>query len=558
MKRLPILAIAFFLLTLSSCKNKSGLFIPTDAVAVVHVNPSSLSSKISWSDIKNSDWFKEMHSLVDDTLTQKVLDNPEAAGMDVKNDFFFFIAQSGSNGYSIIEGNIKDAKLFEGFNLRMNEKNRVQTDGNYKIIMMEDSSSLVAWNDKKFAYIHNRPELGMHNSFGNRREDGNNTNSFGADSLRLVVKSVLNNEGTSLHDDDRFEGLMKETGDVHLWLNSSSVMKSIGGGYTDMMKVSAFQEGNATGAALVFEDGKITIKAKSFLNKELAKLMDKYDSKNISADILKRLPSQNVMGVMATNINPQTVREILKAAGFEGLANSALSKKDVTLDDIFTAVNGQFLFTVSDVQMKDSIMSFPGEDGKLKQTIKVRNPDYTILVASGVNNQASFQKLLDMAISKNGPAPFYYKLSNQWFAAGNKPASVDAFMAGGSNQQPWADKLTGHPFGMYINLQKIFTSHLSEDSTMNAFMIEAAAVWQDIVASGGEIKNGTSTAEFVVNMIDKKTNSLKQLNTFLSRMNDVKNKMMRRNMDDDMHDNMFRDSLASPTKPLRPAIDPAN
>jgi hypothetical protein len=36
--------------------------------------------------------------------------------------------------------------------------------------------------------------------------------------------------------------------------------------------------------------------------------------------------------------------------------------------------------------------------------------------------------------------------------------------------------------------------------------------------TGGEIKDGAMTAEFVVNLIDKKTNSLKQINQYIEQL----------------------------------------
>jgi hypothetical protein len=39
-------------------------------------------------------------------------------------------------------------------------------------------------------------------------------------------------------------------------------------------------------------------------------------------------------------------------------------------------------------------------------------------------------------------------------------------------------------------------------------------MWEDVVVTGGDYKDGVSTGEFTINMVDKKTNSLKQLNRY--------------------------------------------
>lgn len=558
MKRIPILTFtAFLLLALSSCKNKSGLFIPADAVAVFHVAPSSLSSKISWDEIKNSTWFKQMHQHSDDTLVQQIMNNPEASGVDTKNDFFFFMAKRGSGGYNVFEGTIKNAAAFEAVNKKAGRKNTVEKDGDWSMITM-DNNSMVAWNNKKFAYINNMPGMSVQSpvNYGGQR---NNRSNFGADSLRVIVINVLTNDGKSLTDDDRFKSLLKENGDMHFWLNSSAMYSSSMSGMMSMMKIGTLLEGNATAATMNFEDGKMTVKTKSYFGKEMQKLMEKYDSKNISADLLNRIPSQNVLGVIATNINPQTAKEFFKAAGLDGLVNMAFSGQNFTIDDVFAATGGQFLFSVSDVSMKDTTVSFGEmEEGKPTQSIKIRKPDFTFLFATSVAQKPAFEKLLNLATEKMGAAPFAYKLTGNWFAAGNKQTSVDGFLSGAGVKQVWADKITGHPFGMYVDLQKIFRSNLSEDSTVNAFMLESAGVWQDVIATGGEYKNGTSTAEFVVNMVDKKTNSLKQLNAFIDKVNTLNNTRMKRMMEEERNDDRSTDTMASPTLKAPPAVDTAN
>ena len=43
-------------------------------------------------------------------------------------------------------------------------------------------------------------------------------------------------------------------------------------------------------------------------------------------------------------------------------------------------------------------------------------------------------------------------------------------------------------------------------------------MWQDLVITGGEFKNGVATGKFELNLVDKNTNSLKQINQFGTQM----------------------------------------
>jgi hypothetical protein len=150
-----------------------------------------------------------------------------------------------------------------------------------------------------------------------------------------------------------------------------------------------------------------------------------------------------------------------------------------------------------------------------------------VLLALSVNNKASFDKLIGIAQNELNNeegqkllTQVNFKVNNDWFAISNSAETVDKFLAGGNNNVPFADKISGHPFGLYIDIQKIMKSSqptVTEASSLSA--LEASMkLWQDVVMTGGEIKDGAMTAEFVVNLIDKKTNSLKQINQYIEQL----------------------------------------
>ena len=62
MKRVLSTLSLFALLLAVSCKkgDKSGLLVPEDAGVVVHINSPSLSSKLSWEEISQTEWFQEI------------------------------------------------------------------------------------------------------------------------------------------------------------------------------------------------------------------------------------------------------------------------------------------------------------------------------------------------------------------------------------------------------------------------------------------------------------------------------------------------------------------
>ncbi len=82
----------------------------------------------------------------------------------------------------------------------------------------------------------------------------------------------------NLANDDRFASLIKETGDIHYWMNIEQYDNALGR-YMSEIKLSVLPEGNAQamrGNAISFDNGKITMKSKNWYNKELYALMKKH------------------------------------------------------------------------------------------------------------------------------------------------------------------------------------------------------------------------------------------------------------------------------------------
>src|SRR5947209_4927019 len=152
MKRSPFLTVlAGSVLLLASCKsaNKSGLAIPKDAAVVFHINSASLSSKLSWDDIKKTEWFKDAYNESKDSLAKKIMDDPKASGIDAGADFAFFIKKRGRGGFSVFEGSVKDAAAFEALAKKISHQDKVDKDGDWNVMNANDNT-VVTWSGSKF------------------------------------------------------------------------------------------------------------------------------------------------------------------------------------------------------------------------------------------------------------------------------------------------------------------------------------------------------------------------------------------------------------------------
>ncbi len=523
---ISLIAVSLFFTT---CKNsgKTDLPIPKDAVMVMHINTRSLTSKLSWKDIKETNWFQEMAADEKDSVTKKILENPEKSGVDLTSDLAFFMKKQGKGGYMVFEGKLKDADAFETMVTGMKKNITVQKDGDIKYASL-GQTALLTWNGSRFFVINDAPFFAQASPFGNRNY-GNPNSSFTTDSFRLFTKNLLSlNEDNSIGKDDRFKEMMKEKGDVHVFFNTDQYYSSLGGGMMSMLKMNTLFQGNASTMTLNFEEGKIVATSKGYFGKEMAKVMDQFKTKKVEASVINRIPSKDVVGVLAMNVDPAGIREFLKVTGFDGMANGFLGDMGYSLDELLQATNGEFVVAVTDLQMKKQEFIQPAHYQQNTPNRYARSsPDMKILFASSVNDRKSFDKLLGIVKEKMGEGPMQkinYKVSNDWFVAGNNASSVDGFLAGGNNHIPFADKISGHSCGMFVDLQKVFRAFGtdSKNASDSALYLASLNMWQDVEATMGEYKNGTITGNFTINLMDKSMNSLKQINRYAQQLSAAK------------------------------------
>jgi hypothetical protein len=504
--------------------DKHAIAVPKDAAFVFHLNTPSLSTKLSWSEIKATNWFKEMTSKNDDSIAQQLLDNPESSGIDTKADLVFFAKRQGQRGYCVLQGTLKDAAAFEAFNKKTNKEATSAKDGDLNIL--KDNDVTITWNSNRFMYLFDAPWLAKNNRFGMEGMESSSgaSGKLTSDSLVKFAKTLYSLDGdNSLFSDKRFDALIKENGDMHLWINAEQAYSGAMGEVVNMFSgISKLFEGNVTAGTISFDDGKIGMKTKSYYNKDLAKIYEKYKMKNVEASVLKSIPSQNITGVFTFNYPPEGIPELLKLVGADGVANNYLSELNITVADFVKANKGDVLLAVTDFDLKKQTMTVPGMDGKEGGSYTSTRPDLQVLFAASINDRPAFEKMISSLKEKMGDLsgqgglpPISYSLNDKWFAASTSQQQVNQFLAGGDNKWAAASKLAGHPAIFYVDLQKVLKP--MSDST-SAMVNESLKMWEDVLFYGGEINDGAMNSTFEVNLVDKGTNSLKQLNQYIDRM----------------------------------------
>ncbi len=513
--RLSLLA-ALSVLTFASCKktNKEGRFIPKDAAIAVHVNGASLSAKLPWDEVKQNALFQQMYA--DTAITgfiKKALENPENSGIDTKTDMLFFAQKDSSGGIVAFTGTIKDAEKFKLFNLDITKGgSESERDGvNY----ISKYPMCVAWNNKKFVYITDAPQF-------NQQSINTKSRDLGA-----ACKNIFDlKENNSLGEDEKFTMLLKKAGDIHFWMNAEQLNK---GGITNaalsMISLNKLYEGSITTATVNFENGKIIVDTKSYTNKEMTAVYKKMGGKNIDEDMIKRLPSKDVAAVFAMSYKPEGIKDFLKVLGVEGYANMGLAFAGFSMDDFIKANKGDVLIAVTDLKQKNAPYVFSDEPKSTDNSFT--QPD--IIFATSIGDKEAFNLLIKAAEkfgkSAAGDLPIAYNSDGKHFVLGNSKENIAKFSAGPVNNFDFLSKINGHPFGGYINMQFILKSietNFGKDSSAKVFYDASVKMWDNVYMKGGDYEDGGMNSNIEVDLMDKNTNSLKQLNQYLGLISKIK------------------------------------
>ncbi|KAA9039144.1 DUF4836 family protein [Ginsengibacter hankyongi] len=549
-----------FLFTSCSKKNEEGKMIPKNAMFVVQLNTKSLKEKLTWNDIKNSNWYnmaleQSQDKAMSNPEIKKILDNPENSGIDLNSSLVFFVGKNpGTEGEAVLEGSIKNADNFAQFNKSFDSSATVSKDGDLNILKLHDKA-VVAWNDKHFVYAFDASNASSRfNPMNNNT--GNQTNvaplvdkSVG---LAATCKNLFSlKSDSSLAENEKFTKLLKEKGDIHAWVNSEEIMKSSSSlGMLGMLKLDVFFKDNIGTYSVNFDNGKIDINHKGYAGKEFSDFLKKYSGGSINTDMIKNIPSQNVLGVLAINYKPEAIKELIKLMGMDGFLNMYSSQMGFNLDDFVKANKGDLTLAVSDLSIKNG-STINNQAAADSTTPSFTKPDFNVLFSVSIGDKTSFQKLLDAGKKIGGEmgrndTSIAYGQNDKVFAITNHQHFLNDYLAGNANNKyDFIDKLSGHSVGLYIDIHKILSVMANEkinDADKKLLMDESLKLWNNVYVTTGDFKDNALTGHTEINFIDQSTNSLKQLNHYF----DAIAKVEKEKKDKEKSEMKMTDSLIIP------------
>jgi hypothetical protein len=528
------LMVVAIIILFASCNksNTQGKLIPKDAAFVIQVDGKSLSAKLSWQEINQNPLFKDASN--DSTIPaalKALLNNPDSAGIDIASDLLFFAQKDSMGGYLAFEGTIKNKNLFKTFNQQITENGtESEKDG---VNFISKSPLCVGFTKNKFVYVFDAPQMAQMDALTKRmQQDSIDITPSKPRDISATCKAIFAlKDDNSLAKNEKFTRLLKENGDMHFWMNAEKLYK---GSFTNpmmaMVNLDKFYKGSITTATINFDNGKISVAGKSYIGEDLEKIYKKYSGGKISEDMVKRMPGKDIVGLMAISFKPEGIRELLQMTNLDGFANMGLSYAGFTMDDFIKANKGDVLFGVSDLTIKtDSVKyNFPGQDEVSPLREK---PEFNFVFATSIGDKDAFNKLINAGkklgekqLSDSIKAPFAYNSNGTYFTIANNKENADKFLAGANTNADFISKINGQAFGGYLNIHmllKAFENQAAKDSSNKAVYDASLQLWDNILIKGGDFKNGAITQMVEINLVDKTTNSLKQLNQYASKLGEV-------------------------------------
>jgi hypothetical protein len=269
--------------------------------------------------------------------------------------------------------------------------------------------------------------------------------------------------------------------------------------------------------------------------------------------MIKRIPGKDIVALMALNFKPEGIRELVKLTNLDGFVNIGLNSMGFTMDDFIKANKGDIVIGVTDLSLKPDTVTTNFEDQPENKFVKQR-ADFNYIFSAAIADKDAFNKLINAgkkigntAMADSTKVPVAYNSNGTYFALGNTREHVDKFLAGANSSYDFINKINGEPFGGYFNIQAIlnsFSAEVGKDSTGKVVMTESLKMWENVMWKGGNFKDGAITQTAEINLVDKSTNSLKQLNQYAAKMGTLMKEKRRKDKEEMM---VFENSIIPDT-----------
>lgn len=490
---------------LSSCsRNSSDVFnmVPETAMFVVSIHPGQLIEKGKLQEIKI---LKDRTS--ENEISKKILEDPESSGIETNAySTFFSFYDNGLYGCAIMP--LESKTDFETFLSEIAIENELEFEsGNIgKYITKSTEDFMIIYDNDRLMI------LSLMNKFDN------------PDFYDVANSLIEIDKENILKTNKDFNKFLSKQKDINVWFSTNNLEGMPGvGGMGGALDLFGGIKNNYGHAFLDFQNGNMTFSTNLRINQSLMQNFDKYNFLNEDAikELLKYLPSENVLFVGNTNVDPEKIFNVLTFINrdlketIEGLT----AKLELEGEDLKTIFSGEIAFSLNglnipDIETEDLYFSSDNLP--------------SVIFANRISNMKSFKGFLELAKSNaelqekdgyfevlNKGIPVYLLVVDKDLIMSNNKMVILEILENGSAKEnvlksAHTDILTSNPICFYLNLDE---STYTEDMQNFISKKMRGKVEMGMKTFGSSLKSITVSAnieewEFRIDLKDDSVNSL--------------------------------------------------
>jgi hypothetical protein len=507
-------------------------YIPADAAAVLGVDLGKLSNKIAWSVITGSKLYKEMQRRLPDKESADALKGIENAGIDVSNTFYIYTRWDDR----FAGGNIKvalvplnDATLWQAYVTRVFKGAKVQQMQHRSEATLADGMH-AGWTDHLLVIVYAQlPDDDREGSYVPLSEELSRVFSLSA--------------GQSLAKNERFVTIARGGHDVCFWMNYGNLLSDVTHGVSlavnGVSLSPAVWKDAALAAGANFRKGQIVSEINYYLPAKIEEGTTDFGIASTDADMLDRLPGDDVDMLMTTHISPAGIKTILEKVGLLGPANVGLTAKGMDVDGLLDAFTGDMAVVIQGfgITAETQTDMFMGEMVQHKKQHATMNLTYVLKIKNYDNFKLLLQKTAAQQMVKVGDE-YQFPLTTrdtlfllpdkQYAVFSNHRPTAKGVQAGtfSSGTLPAAahDNAYNYPFAFFLNVQQMLGKvqpSVSSSVRDSAVLSESKKLIDNVAFYGGDFTDKAYHFRFEINFLEKDENSILELIDFGMRVNDL-------------------------------------
>ena len=571
-----LVAVCCVTLLFGACSStpKHAQYIPKDALAVLSVNTGAISKEVAWAKITGSKILDDMEKNAKNEKEKKAaqgIKNIENSGIDFMSTLYLYTKSdtrySGSQHVTAVLP-IKDKSKWEAWlksvwpdaNIHAVGARREALLGNKAYAAWDDGVAMIM-NAVMIRNTQNAPQPTTTDSVASEAAiaspDANMSITEKADEAATAADMDLAfklPKESSIIENARFKTLMHEGHDVSLYVNYEAAMNSataMSNGAMGMNMGASLWQNTALTAGMDFKNGALDGNFRYYSSDSMKAIAKEFGADNFDATMASRVPGQNLNLAAGYHLSPKALKMVLDKMGYGALANMYLAPQGFTVDGILNAFSGDIAFCANNLTMtKETQGADSASQAYGMKPYESMTPKLDYIIALKIGDKAAFDKLFKfvnanagMTLVETSPGTYTlpaeaksgnammdnltFVVTDKYFAVGNNPASLQAYLKGGGSSSDAAkSELGGHPIGLYADVQSLLQAGAAMAGTPAdaAAMAEVKKLFADFGMHGGEFKDGANEYSFSLRMVNKSENSLLQLVQFAQRMSEMSNK----------------------------------